>query len=69
MVVGFMQAYARHDLVRRSRATASPVFPMEFVPRISRAQSMDALSSQAAVAGYKAALIARQHAGEVSARC
>ena len=31
---------------------------MELVPRISRAQSMDALSSQAAVAGYKAALIA-----------
>ena len=31
---------------------------MEFVPRISRAQSMDALSSQAAVAGYKAVLIA-----------
>ena len=31
---------------------------MELVPRISRAQSMDALSSQAAVAGYKAVLIA-----------
>ena len=35
-------------------------FAMELVPRISRAQSMDALSSQAAVAGYKAVLIARQ---------
>ena len=33
-------------------------FAMELVPRISRAQSMDALSSQASVAGYKAALIA-----------
>ena len=31
---------------------------MELVPRISRAQSMDALSSQASVAGYKAVLIA-----------
>ncbi len=31
---------------------------MELIPRISRAQSMDALSSQAAVAGYKAALLA-----------
>jgi NAD(P) transhydrogenase subunit alpha len=31
---------------------------MEFIPRISRAQSMDALSSQAAIAGYKAVLIA-----------
>jgi NAD(P) transhydrogenase subunit alpha len=33
-------------------------FAMEFIPRISRAQSMDALSSQAAIAGYKAVLIA-----------
>src|SRR6202020_1840079 len=33
-------------------------FSVELVPRISRAQSMDALSSQASVAGYKAALIA-----------
>jgi NAD(P) transhydrogenase subunit alpha len=36
-------------------------FAMEFVPRISRAQSMDALSSQAAIAGYKAVLIAASH--------
>jgi NAD(P) transhydrogenase subunit alpha len=58
LVVGYMQAYARPDLVRAlvSRRIAS--LAMELVPRISRAQSMDALSSQAAVAGYKAALIA-----------
>ena len=36
-------------------------FAMELVPRISRAQSMDALSSQAAIAGYKAVLIAANH--------
>lgn len=36
-------------------------FAMELVPRISRAQSMDALSSQAAVAGYRAALLAAEH--------
>ena len=41
--------------MRERRITS---FAMEFVPRISRAQSMDALSSQAAVAGYKAVLIA-----------
>lgn len=39
-------------------------FGMELVPRITRAQSMDALSSQAAVAGYKAALIAANQLGQ-----
>ena len=53
-----MQAYARPDLVRALSDAAITSFAMELVPRISRAQSMDALSSQAAVAGYKAVLIA-----------
>jgi NAD(P) transhydrogenase subunit alpha len=58
VLVGFMQAYANPDLVRALRERGITSFAMELVPRISRAQSMDALSSQAAVAGYKAALIA-----------
>jgi NAD(P) transhydrogenase subunit alpha len=58
LVVGYMQAYARPDLVRALVARRIASLAMELVPRISRAQSMDALSSQAAVAGYKAALIA-----------
>jgi NAD(P) transhydrogenase subunit alpha len=58
VIVGFMQAYARPDLVRALQERGITSFAMELVPRISRAQSMDALSSQAAVAGYKAALIA-----------
>ena len=58
VIVGFMQAYARHDLVRALRDRRITSFAMELVPRISRAQSMDALSSQASVSGYKAALIA-----------
>ncbi|MFZ0467432.1 MAG: Re/Si-specific NAD(P)(+) transhydrogenase subunit alpha [Thiogranum sp.] len=45
----------------RDRGTLS--FAMELVPRISRAQSMDVLSSQAAVAGYKAALMAADRFG------
>jgi len=53
-----MQAYARQDLVRALKERRTTSFAMELVPRISRAQSMDALSSQASVAGYKAALIA-----------
>ena len=58
VVVGFMQPHARLDEVRALRDHGITSFAMELVPRISRAQSMDALSSQAAVAGYKAVLIA-----------
>jgi NAD(P) transhydrogenase subunit alpha len=58
VVIGYMQAYARPDLVRGLKDRGLTSFAMELVPRISRAQSMDALSSQASVAGYKAVLIA-----------
>jgi NAD(P) transhydrogenase subunit alpha len=58
VMVGFMQAYARRELVLALKERGITSFAMELVPRISRAQSMDALSSQASVAGYKAALIA-----------
>ena len=40
-------------------------FSMEFVPRITRAQSMDTLSSMATIAGYKAVLIAADHLGKI----
>ena len=58
VVIGYLQAYARADLVRALKDRGITSFAMELVPRISRAQSMDALSSQASVAGYKAVLIA-----------
>jgi NAD(P) transhydrogenase subunit alpha len=58
VVVGFMQPHANLDVVRRLRDRRITSFSVELIPRISRAQSMDALSSQAAVAGYKAALLA-----------
>jgi NAD(P) transhydrogenase subunit alpha len=58
VIIGFMQAYARPEVVRALEERGITSFAMELVPRISRAQSMDALSSQASVAGYKAALIA-----------
>jgi NAD(P) transhydrogenase subunit alpha len=57
-VIGFMQAYARLAEIKALRDRGLTSFAMELVPRISRAQSMDALSSQAAIAGYKAVLIA-----------
>jgi NAD(P) transhydrogenase subunit alpha len=61
VVVGFMQPHARAAEVRALQARGVTSFAMELVPRISRAQSMDALSSQASIAGYKAVLIAASH--------
>jgi NAD(P) transhydrogenase subunit alpha len=58
VVIGFLQPHAHLDVVRALRDRKITSFSVELIPRISRAQSMDALSSQAAVAGYKAALIA-----------
>ena len=56
-LIGFIAPHAQSALVRALRDRRVTSFAMELVPRISRAQSMDALSSQAAVAGYKAVLI------------
>ncbi|HLJ38933.1 MAG TPA: NAD(P) transhydrogenase subunit alpha [Steroidobacteraceae bacterium] len=61
VVVGFMQPHARAAEVRALKERRITSFAMELVPRISRAQSMDALSSQASIAGYKAVLIAASH--------
>src|SRR6266849_645451 len=61
-LVGLLQASTDADLVRllaRRRVTA---FSLELLPRITRAQPMDVLSSQATVAGYKAVLLAAQTA-------
>lgn len=58
VVVGFMQPHARKAEVATLRDRRVTAFAVELVPRISRAQSMDALSSQASIAGYKAVLIA-----------
>lgn len=58
IVAGFMQAHLHPERVREMRGRNLKVLAMELVPRISRAQSMDALSSQANIAGYKGALMA-----------
>ncbi len=58
VVIGFMRPLdAPHALLRAIERPAT-LFSMELIPRISRAQSMDALSSMATVAGYKAAISA-----------
>jgi H+-translocating NAD(P) transhydrogenase subunit alpha len=58
VLVAFLQPHARPAEVRALQEHGITSFAMELVPRISRAQSMDALSSQASIAGYKAVLIA-----------
>lgn len=61
VVIGFMQPHARKAEVKALQERNITSFAVELIPRISRAQSMDALSSQAAIAGYKAVLIAASH--------
>jgi NAD(P) transhydrogenase subunit alpha len=57
-VVGFLNPLGQPEIVEKLAAKGVTSFSMELIPRTSRAQSMDALSSQAGVAGYKATLIA-----------
>jgi NAD(P) transhydrogenase subunit alpha len=58
VLVSFLSPLTRPDLVRRLAEGQITSVSMELVPRITRAQTMDALSSQATVAGYKAVLTA-----------
>ena len=63
VVIGFMQAHARVAEVKAFKERGLTSFAMEFVPRISRAQAMDVLSSQANLAGYKAVIDAAAQFG------
>lgn len=58
VVIGFMNPLAQPELAQALAKKGVTAFSMELVPRISRAQSMDALSSQASIGGYKAVLLA-----------
>jgi NAD(P) transhydrogenase subunit alpha len=57
-VISFLYPVANLEAVKRISAKKATAFAMELIPRISRAQPMDALSSQSNLAGYKAAIIA-----------
>jgi proton-translocating NAD(P)+ transhydrogenase subunit alpha len=61
--LGFLAPLTNGEGVRALAQAGVTSFAMEAVPRISRAQSMDALSSQANIAGYRAALIGAQELG------
>jgi NAD(P) transhydrogenase subunit alpha len=58
VLVGLLDPYREADAVRALAERGVTSFALELLPRISRAQAMDALTSQASVAGYKAALMA-----------
>jgi proton-translocating NAD(P)+ transhydrogenase subunit alpha len=58
VLIGFLAPLTDTAGIERLRSRGVVGFAMESIPRITRAQSMDALSSQATVAGYKAVLLA-----------
>ncbi|MBI3047253.1 MAG: Re/Si-specific NAD(P)(+) transhydrogenase subunit alpha [Acidobacteria bacterium] len=63
--VGFLSPASEPAIIRSFAQQSITAFAMEYIPRISRAQSMDALSSMATVAGYRAVLIAAQTMGKM----
>jgi NAD(P) transhydrogenase subunit alpha len=63
VLIGFLNPLGSAQATRALAAAGVTAFAMEAIPRISRAQGMDALSSQSNVAGYRAALLAAEHIG------
>ena len=63
VVLGLLQPYKADDAIKAMRDRKITSFALELLPRISRAQSMDALTSQASIAGYKAVLMSACMAG------
>jgi NAD(P) transhydrogenase subunit alpha len=61
IVVAAFEPLTAHDEVKATAEKGATLFALELVPRITRAQSMDILSSMATIAGYKAVLIAADH--------
>jgi NAD(P) transhydrogenase subunit alpha len=62
VLIGFLRPFGSLETIREIAATGVTSFAIEFMPRTTRAQSMDALSSMGTICGYKAVLIA---AGEL----
>jgi NAD(P) transhydrogenase subunit alpha len=64
-LVSFLYPHLRAPLIRRMAERQITAFAMDLIPRISRAQPMDALSSQANIAGYKAVVMAADRLGKL----
>jgi H+-translocating NAD(P) transhydrogenase subunit alpha len=63
--ISFMYAYQHPEVIEALNNKSITSFSMDAVPRISRAQKMDALSSQANLAGYKSVLLGANHLGKI----
>ena len=61
VLIGFLAPLTDKEGIERLRERGVTAFAMESIPRITRAQPLDALSSQATVSGYKAALLAAEN--------
>lgn len=59
-VIGMCNPLGRPEFMRRIAERGAMAFALELLPRITRAQSMDVLSSQASIAGYKSVLLAAE---------
>jgi NAD(P) transhydrogenase subunit alpha len=64
LFISFLSPALNADLIARLAARRVAAFAMELIPRITRAQKMDALSSMSTVAGYKATLLAANQLGK-----
>jgi len=61
IIIAFFRPLGSVDILKQVAATGATAFSVELMPRITRAQSMDALSSMATICGYKAVVIAADH--------
>jgi NAD(P) transhydrogenase subunit alpha len=65
VLIGFLNPLGSPETTRALASAGATALAMEAIPRISRAQAMDALSSQANIGGYKSVLIAADHMGRL----
>lgn len=63
--IGFLFPFTHLDVMQTFVRRNITAYAMDFVPRITRAQGMDALTSMSTVAGYKAVLLATEHLGKM----
>jgi NAD(P) transhydrogenase subunit alpha len=63
-LIALLQPLTERETARALAERGVTAFSMDSIPRVTRAQPMDALSSQSTVAGYKAALLAAEHLGK-----
>ncbi len=64
-LIAFLAPMVNHDLVRALAERGVNALSMDAIPRTTRAQSMDALSSQSNIAGYKAVIVGADHLGKI----